>query len=140
MLHTTSFGLHKQHSKYDAGNLAKLDSYRRVQHELSFLDSVVKAGTQPEIAFEIPRLHASLVELSSLVSTRVESPELRMHATATLKQLGDLSRDAGLQADCSLAVALLARNRAGTKMPSGIVSSTRAVGSVTRSKATELTK
>jgi hypothetical protein len=104
LLHYGTFGLYEHGSKGDPENIARLDCYRRVQYELNFLDSVVKTGTTPEIAYTGSRLYASVAELSSLM-TRVSSSNVRTHAASTLQRLNNLSRDARLQADCSLAIA-----------------------------------
>lgn len=104
LLHYGTFGLYEHGSKGDPENVARLDCYRRVQYELNFLDSVVKTGTTPEIAYTSSRLYASVAELSSLM-THVSSSNVRTHASSSLRRLNNLSRDARLQENCSLAIA-----------------------------------
>ena len=74
------------------------------KYELNFLDSVIKSGTTPEIAYTNSRLYASVAELSSLM-THVSPSNVRTRATSTLRRLNNLSRDVRLQEDCSLAIA-----------------------------------
>ncbi|MGA8030185.1 MAG: hypothetical protein WB992_23830 [Bryobacteraceae bacterium] len=106
LLHDASFGLYTHRAKQDPANLEALDRYRRIQYHLAFLDSLVEAGTQPEITYDSSRIQSSVMALSALM-TDVNSAETRAHAEATLLRLQELSQDGLLQADCSVAVASL---------------------------------
>jgi hypothetical protein len=133
LLNSGSFGFYKRRTKRaDAGNMAKLDSQRRIRYQLTLLDSVVEAGTPPEVSHESSRLRASIVELSDRM-TSVQSSGLRAHVAATLKRLGDLSKDAELQADCLLAITSL-QYKADRATVSGITSPTRTAVDLARSK------
>lgn len=109
LLHDASFGLYTHRAKKEPSNLGTLDCYRRVQYNLKFLDSLVDAGTQPEVAYDSSRIESSVTELGGLMAG-VRSPEMRSHAEATLLRLRELSQDVALQSDCSLALAELKRN------------------------------
>jgi hypothetical protein len=108
VLHNATFGLYTHRASKDDENLAVLDRNRRIQYQLSFLDSLVRAGTRPEVAYDSARIKASVDELSGLLH-QVQVTAVRAHATATLQQLGKLSRDPELESDCSAAVAALER-------------------------------
>lgn len=132
MLHDASFRLYTHRVKEDAANLSRLGCDRRVQYQLDFLDSLIAAGTQPEIAYDSSRIQAAVIELSDLLS-RVESPDVRAHAEASLLRLRELSEDASLQADCSLALAGLKRNGAGinASAASGVAAAPRSTLTLT---------
>jgi hypothetical protein len=128
VLHDATFGLYTHRAKNDDTNLALLERDRRIQYQLNFLDSLVQAGTQPEIAYDSSRIKASVDELSALMPG-VTAQSVRAHAAATLEDLERISRDAELQQTCSLAAAAVKRNsepvRAGSA--SGVVAATRGV-------------
>ena len=131
LLHDVSFGLYTRRDKSDSNNLKTLDCYRRLQYDVKFLDSLVEAGTQPEVAYDSSRIESSIAELSSLMSS-VRSPEQRAHAEATLLRLRELSQDAVLQSDCSMALAELKRGSGvlrATAAP-GVAAAARAGGSL----------
>jgi hypothetical protein len=65
MLHVATLGLYKEQAKED--NISVVDSNRRVAYQLSFLDSVVRAGTPPEIAYDSQRIKSSVNELSKFM-------------------------------------------------------------------------
>ena len=46
-LHVASLGFYTRRAPRADGNLAKLDSYRRVEHDLNFLEGLINAGTPP---------------------------------------------------------------------------------------------
>jgi hypothetical protein len=104
LLYVGSLGLYQHRAEESLDNISKLDCYRRVAYQLRFLDSVVAAGTPPEVAYDIARLHASITELENLMP-RVQSPGVRAHARNTLLRLSGLSRNLALQDECSLAIA-----------------------------------
>ncbi|MBV9155655.1 MAG: hypothetical protein JO097_05305 [Acidobacteriaceae bacterium] len=124
VLHDGSFGLYTHRAKKDPANLATLDCYRRVQYHLQVIDSLVSAGTQPEVAYDSSRIQTSILELSGLMSN-VHSPEVRAHVQASLLRLRDLSQDTALQSGCSLAIAELNRknNAVRAATASGVVAS-----------------
>jgi len=126
MLHTLSLGTYTHRTKEDAEELARLDSYRRVQYQLNFLDSLVKDGTQPEVSFDSVRIRASIEELKALMP-QVQSAQVRARATLTLDGLRDLSQDVVLQADCSQAVAAIRANT-GLPQPESTPGTTTGVG------------
>ncbi len=124
LFHDATLGLYTRRVKEDSWNLATLDCYRRVESDLTFLDSLVNAGTQPEVVYDTARIQASVTELSSLMPG-ISSRAVRAHAAATIDGLRNLSRDEMLQADCSLALTNLKGNTAPVRaaVASGIVTS-----------------
>lgn len=108
VLHTATLGMYHDRAPRSVDNLAKLDVYRRVEHQLSFLDSLNEAGTQPEVAYDAARIQASVDQLSSLMP-EVDAPRVRAHAIATLEKLKSISQSSELQADCSNAIAGLTK-------------------------------
>jgi hypothetical protein len=101
-LHIASAGLYTHRAKKDVENIALLACYRRVQYQMNFLDSLVNAGTAPEIAHDTGRVRNSVDQLSGLLA-RIQSPELRHHAVETLSRLQALSQDESLRQDCTVA-------------------------------------
>ena len=108
LLHDATFGLYTHRVKGDYDSLAALDRNRRIQYQLNFLDSLVQAGTQPEVSYDRSRIKESIEELSGLMST-VRAREVQTHAAATIEQIEKISRDAEVQSDCSFALAALRR-------------------------------
>ena len=106
LFHDASLGLYTPRAKENATNISMLDSYRRVDFHLHFLDSLIEAGTPPEVAYDGVRIQASVGELSGLMPA-INSSETRAHAATTLERLRSLSRDETLQADCSIALVAL---------------------------------
>jgi len=104
VLYVSSFGLYRHRAAESVDNIGELDCYRRINYQLKFLDSLVAAGTPPEVGYDIARLHGSITELHSLL-IHVQAPSVRAHATNTLRQLSGLSRNSALQDECSLAIA-----------------------------------
>jgi hypothetical protein len=111
-LHVASLGLYTKRAPRAEGNLAKLDSYRRVEYDLNFLDGLVATGTPPEIVYQSERIQSVVTELTRLLS-QVPSAPARARAQYALSQLRDLSQDAALQADCSSAIASIEHPLAG---------------------------
>lgn len=122
MLHVATLGIYKQQAKHD--NISMVDYDRRVAHQLSFLDSLIQAGTPPEIAFDTQRIRASVNDLSSLMPA-ISSRRVREHAESTLSRLQQFSKDPVLQADCSNA--LLALKQTGAATSPGVVALPRGV-------------
>ncbi len=115
-LHYASAGLYTHRARREDGNIAVLACYRRIEYQMKFLESLVNAGTAPEVAHDAESVQNSVNQLSSLLS-RIEAPELRHHAIETLLRLQELSADAGLRDDCAVAVSEINREevvRAGT--------------------------
>jgi hypothetical protein len=106
LLHELSFGRYTHRAEKNAANLASLDRERRIQYDLNFLDSLVEAGTRPEVAYDSSKIEASVTELSSLIS-EVHAPGLRAHAQGAIERLQKLSQDEGLQVEYALALAAL---------------------------------
>lgn len=136
LLHEVTFGLYRRRADSDAGDVAKLNRYRRVEYQLNFLNEVVETGSRPEITYEGALLRASVAELSSLM-TGVKSSEMRAHAAATLKRIGDLSMDPELQAGCRFAVTSLEGSARRSDKRSGAVASTRVTSNRPYSKKAE---
>jgi hypothetical protein len=126
LLHDATFGIYTHRVGKNDIDLAGLDRDRRIQYQLNFLDSLVQAGTRPEIAYESSRITASVDELSRLMP-EVRARAVRAHAAATIEQLGTLSRDTGLKDECSQALASLERNTAPVRatLASGAVAASR---------------
>lgn len=124
VLHDATFGLYTHLAARDDTNLATLDRDRRIRYQLNFLDSLIRTGTQPEVAYDSIRIRAAVNELSGLVP-QVQSRDVRARAASALERLGSLSRDAGVQDDCSIALAALRRTAGPVRAASaaGIVAS-----------------
>jgi hypothetical protein len=108
VLHLVTFGAYTHRVKPDSGNNCLLDTYRRAQYLLAFLDRVSAGGTQPEVAYDPAIITHSIAELES-VMPGIPSRELRAHAALTLTRIKNLSQSSNLQADCSNALAALER-------------------------------
>lgn len=108
-LHELSLGLYTHRAKAAAGEIETLEAYRRAQYELGFLDSVVSAGTAPEVAYEPSRIQASVSQLTTLLPD-LKSAAIRSHAAGTLSKLRQLSVDTGVQANCDEALASIRPN------------------------------
>jgi hypothetical protein len=108
LLRGATLGFYVHRAKKDSGNLAMLDRERRIQYQLSFLDSLVQAGTPPEVAYDSSRIKASVVELGDLMRG-VYAPKVRAHVERTIERLQGLSKDPGLETAYALALATLKR-------------------------------
>ena len=122
LLHDVTLGRYTHRAKKDSDNLAMLDRDRRIDYQLSFLDSLIDASTPPEVTYSNSQLHASLIELSELMPG-VQSSSLRTHAETTIEQLRSLSRDAELQTDCSEALLAVMRDTKSSPLKSASASS-----------------
>jgi hypothetical protein len=109
LLHDATFGIYTHRATSGDENLSELERDRHIQYQLNFLNSLVRAGTQPEIAFDSSRIRASIDELSSLLPA-VSAAQVRAQAAATLAQIEKLSKDVEIENDCSFALAVLRRN------------------------------
>lgn len=106
VLHELTFGAYTHRAKAAPEDLRDLVLYRQIDSDLAFLDSLVKTGTRPEVAYNTSMIEMSVTELGDLMR-EVNSPAVLAHAKGTLENLQQLSFDAGVQADCSQAVASL---------------------------------
>lgn len=103
-LHTLTFGLYTRAVRRDPANLARLDIERRVANQLNFLDSLLDAGTPPEVACDASRIRDSIEELRNLMPF-VQSSKVENHARETLTKLDGLSASSDIKADAELALA-----------------------------------
>ena len=103
-LHALTFGAYTKRAASGQENLELLDSYRRVQNDLGFLDGLVAAGTPPEIG-ERPEHVQSVVSDLQTVLPDINSVQMRAHAERTLLKVQQLSGDAALRAGLSSALA-----------------------------------
>ncbi len=128
LLHTATLGLYHDRARRSEHNSEKLDVYRRVQHEMTFLDSLAESGTAPEVAYDTTRIEASIATLSSLMQ-QITQARVRAHAAATLQKIRTLSALSGIQAQCSEALASIKASPTapGRRLPTGIVAETAAV-------------
>lgn len=106
LLRAASLGSYTHRAKKDDGNLAMLDRERRIQYQLTFLNSLAEAGTAPEVAYDSSRVKASVVELGSLMRG-LHAPKVRVQVEATIERLQALSKDPELQASYAIALAAL---------------------------------
>ncbi len=111
-LHVVTLGTYTHRAKPDPENLARLDSYRRAQYQLDFLDRLSADGTAPEVAYDSTRIQHSIAELKE-VMPQIESRDVRAHATFTLNRIRTLSQDSALQNDCSATVAFIENGGSG---------------------------
>jgi hypothetical protein len=105
-LHMATFGRYTQRAPANQLALSTLDRERRVLYRLDFLESLVKAGTEPEVAYNATQIQESVADLNTLLS-QVASTHIRERAAVTLDRLKSLSRDAGVQTQCAVALIAL---------------------------------
>jgi len=110
LLHAATLGLYTRQAQKSLTNLATLDIERRISFELNFLNSLLAAGTQPEIACEPSRIQASLAELRDWMPF-VRSHYVEKQVTATLERLNQLTRDASIKSEASLVLASLQKEK-----------------------------
>jgi hypothetical protein len=106
LLHAATLGLYTRQAQKSLTNLAMLDIERRVSFQLNFLDTLLAAGTQPEIACEPSRIQASLAELRQLMPF-VQSRYVEKQVSATLERLNQLTEDTTIKSEASLILASL---------------------------------
>ncbi len=127
LLRAGTFGLYHDRAPRAADNLKKLDTYRRLEYHLNFLDALAEAGTQPEVGYDSGRIRAAVEQVSASMA-QVNSPAVRAHAIATLEKIKSISQSSDLQADCSHAIALLTQSPGKVRtMPNGGVVADAAV-------------
>lgn len=99
-LHVATLDQYTHRTSPDVDDLVVLDCYRRIQAQLHFLDSLVQAGTPPEVANSPATVQDSIAELNRMLP-HVHSLEVRSHVKNTLEGLRRLSSDTVLQAECT---------------------------------------
>jgi hypothetical protein len=104
VLHTVTFGGYTKRAPASEEKLELLDSYRRVQDDLGFLDGLVAAGTPPEIGQRPEHVQNVVSDLQTLLPD-VDSSQMRAHAERTLLKVQQLSGDTALRAGLSSALA-----------------------------------
>jgi hypothetical protein len=114
IFHYATFGLYTPRAKGD-DFLERLDRCRRVDYNLTFLDGLEAAGTQPEVAYDPVRIQRAVSQLTALLP-EIDSRATRQHAEQTLEKLQGLSSDSQLKAQCLTALDFLH----GTATASGI--------------------
>ncbi len=118
-LHVASLGFYTRRAPRADGNLARLDSYRRVEHDLNFLEGLINAGTPPEVVYQPARIQSAVTELASLLP-QISLRPVRIRAEQTLSNLRDLSQDADLRAGFSSALASIERPSAGPRIATAV--------------------
>jgi hypothetical protein len=108
-LHFTTLGLYTHRAPESPDNLVTLERERQVIRQLAFIDSLVVAGTQPEISYQVSLIRDSVTQLGRLMPS-VRSAPLRSRATRSLEELQKLSRDSSVQAECTLAAEAIRRD------------------------------
>jgi hypothetical protein len=104
VLHTVTFGAYTKRANPGEENLALLDSYRRVQNDIGFLDMLIAAGTPPEIGHRPEHVQSVVSDLQTFLP-EIESAQIHAHAERTLLKMQQLSGDTALQAGLSSALA-----------------------------------
>ena len=117
--HDLTFGAYTHLVQAHEDILAQLDSYRRVEYELNFLDSIAKAGTDPEVSYNPVLVRNSVADIRTLLPG-IESQRLHAQAGTALEHVKQLSQDESLRADCSAAIASIRNN--GDPLKSGSAS------------------
>jgi len=118
-LHVASLGFYTRREPRGDGNLAKLDSYRRLEHDLNFLEGLANAGTPPEVVYQPARIQSAVTELAGLLPQIPLGP-MRTRAEHTLSSLRDLSQDADLRAGFSSALASFERPSSGPHIATAV--------------------
>jgi hypothetical protein len=100
LLHAATLNHYTHRAKPDVEDLVVLDCYRRLQTQLHFLDSLVRAGTPPEVSYSSSDVQNAVTELNGLLP-RIRSAQVRAHVRNTVQALRQLSADTLLQAECA---------------------------------------
>lgn len=131
ILHMGTLGMYTHRVKPEQLTFAALDEERRLRYHLQFLDSVVKNGTEPEVAFDSVQIESSILDLQDLMPG-IHSPQVKSHAVATLERLKSLSRNERVQADCAVAIIAFRQDGKSVRAISGsvVADSARATGFV----------
>ncbi len=104
LVHLATLGLYTHRAKASPSNAAEVASYRRVQHQLNFLDALTSSGTKPEVAYQSADIQHSIQVLQEELPS-IGSRPIREHARAALQRVNELSDDEELRADCNTAMA-----------------------------------
>lgn len=116
VLHTVTFGAYTKRASSSEENLALLDSYRRVQNDIGFLDTLIAAGTPPEIGHQPEHVQSVVSDLQTFLP-EIESAQIHAHAERTLLKMQQLSRDTALQAGLSSALASVRKKQTPDARP-----------------------
>jgi hypothetical protein len=100
IIHGVTLGAYTKRVKPAEGNLPRLNSYRRVEYDLAFLDRLAAAGTAPEVTHEAWRVEGVALELETILPG-IQSPQIEAHAQRTLCRVTQISKDTTLRADLS---------------------------------------
>ncbi len=106
LLHLGTLGVYTRRAAKQPSNQGDLNAYRRAAVELAFLDSLVRNGTAPEVAYEASQIERSVASLHEQLP-RINSRAMDSHAEATLGKLDGLSRNPGLKQECAVTLASL---------------------------------
>ncbi|MBV8832183.1 MAG: hypothetical protein JO108_23525 [Acidobacteriaceae bacterium] len=112
-LHTASLGIYTHRRSSPQTTLAELDRYRRAEAQINFLESVASSGTAPEVAYESTRIQASISELRSLMP-EISSRPMLSRASSSLERIKQISRDSGIQSECTSGLIELAQDNRKT--------------------------
>ena len=102
VFHAASLGLYTHQARGD-DFLARLDHFRRVDYDLSFLDTLSAAGTPPEVAYDRAYIERAISELTSLLP-EIQVPAARARAERAIEKLQSLSADTQLKTECLAAL------------------------------------
>lgn len=134
ILHVGTLGMYTHRVKPEQLTFAALDGERRLRYHLGFLDSVVKNGTEPEVAFNSAQIESSIIQLQDLMPG-IHSSQVKAHAVGTLERLKALSHNESVQAHCAVAIIAFRQSDESVRALSGpvVADSARAAGLVRRS-------
>jgi hypothetical protein len=127
VLHMGTLGMYTHRVKPEQATFAALDGERHLRYHLGFLDSVVKNGTEPEVAFDRLQIASAIIQLRDLMPS-INSSQIKVHAVATLERLKSLSHDEIVQTDCAVAIIAFRQSEEPARALSGsvVAGSTRA--------------
>jgi hypothetical protein len=103
VFHIATLGVYTHRAENDSVLLTRLQSYRKVDYYLSFLDKISAAGTQPEVAYDSAQIKTAVTELSRLLP-EIKARDIRQHAERAIEKLHGLSQDLEVRADCLAAL------------------------------------
>jgi hypothetical protein len=104
--HFISFGTYTHRETRSPDVMARVDSYRRVEHELNLLDQVTTHGTRPEVVYDASQLQHSIMVIRDEMAA-IESRPLQQRATLTLEKFNHLTEDPALKGESLVAVAAI---------------------------------
>lgn len=103
ILHMASFGLFTLRVPSSTSTLQDLSDARLLEANLTFLETINKAGTPPEVAYDRKRLQDSLQVVSSVATTRVPAL-IGERAQRAIQRFQSLTGDPVLLEECRLAL------------------------------------